>query len=152
LATLQAGGSHAFEIRRAKPEDAAPLAALATQLGYPSTTEDVERRLEPILKDSEHAVFVAQLAGRVVAWLHVHLCHLVESELSAEIGGLVVEEGCRRSGAGRLLMKRAEDWACRKGCRAVTLRSNVVRKEAHLFYTKLGYPNIKTQHSYRKLL
>jgi hypothetical protein len=32
------------------------------------------------------------------------------------------------------------------------LRSNIVRAAAHAFYGKLGYQNIKTQKTFRKVL
>jgi GNAT superfamily N-acetyltransferase len=64
----------------------------------------------------------------------------------------VVDEQARGAGVGRALMARAEQWARDHGCVAVTLRTNVVRTEAHAFYEKLGYGNVKTQHAYRKRL
>jgi GNAT superfamily N-acetyltransferase len=70
----------------------------------------------------------------------------------AEVGGLVVDEGYRRRGIGRLLMQQAEQWACEKGCWAVYLRSNVVRKDAHAFYEGIGYSNVKTSLAFRKTL
>ena len=43
-------------------------------------------------------------------------------------------------------------WAREMGCRAVSLRSNVVRDGAHAFYEKAGYRRIKTQHVFQKEL
>jgi len=146
------GNPARFEIRSAKPEDAVRLAELATQLGYPSSREQVERRLAEVLPNADHAVLVAVENGRVIGWGHAYVCRLVESERSAELGGLVVDEEERGSGAGRLLMEHLEAWARTKGCRAVTLRSNILRKDAHAFYHKLGYTQIKTQHAFRKSL
>lgn len=144
------GARQAFAMRLAQPADAPRIAALATQLGYPSYPAQVERRLESVRHDADHAVWVAEAYGEVVAWLHVFVCRLVEADRFAEIGGLVVDEACRAQGAGRLLMGHAEQWAREKGCRGVYLRSNVIRKEAHSFYERLGYTRIKTQHAFRK--
>ena len=71
---------------------------------------------------------------------------------STEIGGLVVDEDCHRRGVGRILMEQAEQWACEKGCGAVYLRSNVIRKETHAFYERIGYTNIKRSKTFRKAL
>ena len=128
------------------------MAALATQLGYPSSPEDVAKRLALIPHDGDHAVLVAVLAGRVVAWVHAYVCHLVESDTQVEIGGLVVDQNCRGRGVGRGLMERADEWARTKGCKVVFLRSNIIRGEAHRFYKSLGYTHVKTQHAFRKIV
>ncbi len=140
-------------VRVATVADAPRIAELSNQLGYPSTAEEVAQRLRQIQRDAQHIVYLAEWpAGRVVGWIHVHESHLVESDLQAEIGGLVVEEGHRGRGVGRLLMQHAEQWAEGKGCRAVMLRSNIVRAGAHAFYEKLGYQTIKMQKTFRKAL
>ncbi len=146
------GGRERFEIRGAKPEDAARLAELATQLGYPSSRDQVDRRLAEVLPNSDHAVLVAVENERVVGWGHAFVARVIESDRVAEVGGLVVDEEERGSGAGRLLMEHLEAWARTKSCRAVNVRSNIVRKDAHAFYHRLGYTQIKTQHLFRKPL
>ncbi|MBI3662354.1 MAG: GNAT family N-acetyltransferase [Acidobacteria bacterium] len=148
----QAGSKH-LKVRKAALADAARIAALAGQLSYPSTAEEVERRLRDLPQDGSHAVFVAEDgAGRVVGWAHAYVHHFVGSDLRAEVAGLVVDETCRDTGVGKVLMARVEEWAREKGLAAVTLRSNVIRDAAHKFYEKLGYTRIKTQHAFRKVL
>ena len=140
-------------VRRARKEDAAAIAALAGQLGYPSTQEQVEKRLVRILTDSAHVLFVAESSGgRIGGWLQVFGYHVVESDARAEVAGLVVDETQRGSGIGRLLMQHAENWAREKGYAAVALRSNIIRHEAHAFYQRIGYTIPKTQHVFRKEL
>ena len=140
-------------VRLATPDDAGALAGLSTQLGYPTSENDARRRMTQISGNPENAVFVAALPdGRMVGWLHAYICHLVESDLYAEIGGLVVDQQHRRSGAGRLLMRHAEHWALGKSCATVSLRSNVIREGAHAFYRSLGYAMVKTQYAFRKVL
>ncbi len=143
---------HTFTVRPARPEDAEEIARLATELGYPSTPQEVEARVKSVMDDPEHAAFVAAKAARVVGWVHVFIKRLLESDAEAELGGLVVDARDQRSGAGRLLMERAEQWARAKGLHSVYLRSNVIRKDAHTFYQKLGYQVVKTQFALRKYL
>lgn len=149
----RAGTLRQLKVRPAILRDAERIAALATQLGYPSSPEQVRKRLRGIQHDGEHAVFVTELpkAG-VIAWVHVLVSKVVESDPEAEIGGLVVDEAHRRSGAGRHLMERAEEWSRTKGLKSVYLRSNVIRKDAHAFYLILGYEIVKTQYAFRKFL
>jgi GNAT superfamily N-acetyltransferase len=143
----------AVVVRRARKEDAAGIADLAGQLGYPSSQEQIERRLHRVLADSAHALFVAETAGgHIGGWLHVFGYHVVESDPRAEVAGLVVDAARRGSGIGRLLMRQAEDWAREKGYTTVTLRSNIVRHQAHAFYQRIGYKIPKTQHVFRKEL
>lgn len=148
-----------LRVRPATAADAERLAALAIELGYPSTREEIQRRLTPLESDADHLVSVAELQagpdgedGRVVGWVHAYVSRVIELNPRAEIGGLVVDVGFRGAGVGRLLMEHAEDWARSKGLEAVYLRSNVIRQDAHRFYQGLGYKIIKTQHAFLKML
>lgn len=140
-------------VRPADSKDAGRIAALCGQLGYPVSQEVARQRIERIRRHEDNALYVAETPdGRVIGWVHVYAYQLLEAELMAQLGGLVVDEEYRRGGAGRLLMQHAEQWAKEKGCWAVHLRSNILRKEAHGFYEKIGYTNIKTQFAFRKVL
>jgi len=140
-------------VRVAAPADASQIARLSGQLGYPTTPEEAAQRLAQLEGDARHAVYVAESApGQVVGWIHVEECRLIEADKRAEINGLVIEEGHRSRGTGRILMGHAEQWARARGCRAVVLRSNVIRNRAHAFYEKLGYQTLKTQKYFRKNL
>jgi len=144
--------SKQLTIRDAALADAARIADLATQLGYPSSTEQVLARLRTLPQDGSHAVYVAVSDAGVVGWVHVFALYPVAHDCVAEIAGLVVDATCRGSGAGKRLMDAAENWAREKGLDTVVLRSNVIREAAHKFYEKLGYTRIKTQHVFRKVL
>jgi GNAT superfamily N-acetyltransferase len=140
-------------IRPMASDDAAAVAALCGQLGYPASAAQVVHRLSLLQGDPEHALFVAQTeAGQVVGWVHVHAVRLMEANPRAEIWGLVVDAAHRGQGAGRALMERAEAWAAEHGHRAVRLRSNVVRGQAHQFYQRLGYQITKTSYTFDKPL
>ena len=141
-----------IEVRPARPSDAERVAALSGQLGYPCSPQEIEERLRRLERAKGHAVFVAERSGRVVGWVDVHVSRTVTTPTQAEVGGLVVEEACRGGGVGRLLMQRAEQWAREHECRVVRLRSNVIRADAHAFYTRLGYTEFKTQKNFRKEL
>ena len=142
-----------LNIRRAKTSDATRLAELAGQLGYPTTASQMRARIRNIKPASLHAVFVADSKkDGVVGWLHVSKNPLLESEMRAEVNGLVVAEGQRSLGAGARLIAAAEDWARKHGCKDMSVRSNVIRERAHKFYERNGYEHYKTQKSFRKRL
>lgn len=143
----------AVKIRRAKRSDAARLAELSGELGYPAKPAEIARRLRQIKPPSQHAVLVAESAKcRVIGWLHVSVQPLLETDLRAEVNGLVVADGERSRGAGRLLLEAAEEWARKRGCRNMSVRSNVIRERAHQFYTRNGYEHYKTQKAFRKAI
>jgi GNAT superfamily N-acetyltransferase len=142
-----------LKIRRAQSADAPRIAVLAGQLGYPATTPEIRKRLVGIKPASQHAVFVAYSPeDGVIGWVHVSKQPLLEVEIRAEVNGLVVAEGQRSVGAGARLLAAAEDWARQRGCKSMSVRSNVVRERAHKFYERKGYEHYKTQKSFRKPL
>jgi GNAT superfamily N-acetyltransferase len=142
-----------FRARVARAEDAAALAELCTQLGYPSTPAEVTERLERLLGDSDHVVFVAELdGGHLGGFLHGSSGMALENGPRAEILGLVADSALRGQGIGRRLVGEMERWARLKGHRTLVVRCNVVRTAAHAFYEGLGFECTKTQKHYRKSL
>ena len=141
------------KIRRARRTDAARIAELSGQLGYPATAVKIAQRLRGLKPVLKHAVFVADLPGSgVIGWLHASVGPLIEVELRAEVNGLIVAEGQRSLRAGAKLLEAAEEWARKRGCKSINLRSNVIRERAHKFYERQGYEHYKTQKAFRKTL
>jgi GNAT superfamily N-acetyltransferase len=140
-----------IKIRRAKRSDAARIAELAGQLGYPATAAEIAQRLRKIKPSSHHAVLVAESPERnVIGWLHVSVSPLLEVQLRAEVNGLVVDDDERSRGTGAFLLRAAEQWARSRGCKNMSVRSNVIRERAHQFYLRHGYEHYKTQKAFRK--
>jgi GNAT superfamily N-acetyltransferase len=126
--------------------DAAAVAELSGQLGYPAAPAAIARRFEGIERQGHAAVFVVTTGGRVVGWIHATIVPVLESDLAADIAGLVVDETIRGQGIGGLLLDAAEAWARAAGCTAMRVRSQIVRERAHGFYERRGYSRVKTQH------
>jgi GNAT superfamily N-acetyltransferase len=151
--TTHIGQNKELKIRRAKTSDAPRLAVLTGGLGYPATAAQIRARLRRIQPASQNAVFVADSRkDGVIGWLHVSREPLLESDIRAEVNGLVVADGQRSMGAGARLLAAAEDWARKHGCKSMSVRSNVIRERAHRFYERNGYEHFKTQKSFRKPL
>jgi GNAT superfamily N-acetyltransferase len=141
-----------LKIRRAKGSDAAHLAALSGELGYPVTTSQMKLRLSRLKAAADNAVFVAETRGEVIGWVHISAHRLLEVAFRAEVNGLVVSEKQRSNGAGARLLEAAEKWARGKRCVNMSVRSNVIRERAHAFYERHGYEHYKTQKAFRKPL
>jgi ribosomal protein S18 acetylase RimI-like enzyme len=143
----------AVKIRRVRHTDAARIAALSGQLGYPTTTKEMSARLKRAIGAKEGACFVAETKeDGVIGWVHVSVTPLLEVEHRAEINGLVIDEKVRSRGAGASLLQAAENWARKMRSSAMSVRSNVLRDRAHGFYLKQGYEHYKTQKAFRKKL
>src|ERR1700682_3910547 len=97
--------------------DASAIAKLAGELGYPSTSADIVRRMRNLEPRSRHTVLVAESSsGEAIGWAHVSVNCLIESETRAELNGLVIAEGHRSLGAGALLLEAGGRWGRGQGC------------------------------------
>src|ERR1035438_1954799 len=133
------------EIRSAEPRDAATLAALSGQLGYPSSPVDLLERLLGFQSRTDQLVLVAEREGGLLGWIHASEAHSLEAPPAVVIAGLVVAQGARGSGLGQRLVAAVARWTAEKGFRELRVRTNVVRTEAHGFYRHLGFRPLKTQ-------
>lgn len=142
----------AVTIRPARIDDAADIARLATELGYPSSDGEIRARIESLLQSEAYFLVVAERESAIVGWIAAERRLLIESGERADIVGLIVTEHARRSGTGLALVQAAEEWARRQGLHRMAVRSSVSRLESHPFYERLGYVRAKTQHAYVKQL
>ena len=125
-------------IRRAMTGDAAALAELSGELGYPAEPDAILRRLAALPPD--------------VGWVHCSLRRSLVVEPGIEILGNVVGERWRGRGVGRALMAAAEQSASDRGVSVVRLRSGSHRDEAHAFYRAVGYREQKTQRAFVRVV
>src|SRR5688572_7543562 len=136
------GLSIRMNTREATASDAAALAALSTQIGYPTQPGDDAERLSALCSGT---VLVVEENGAVLGWIYVCGVHFFQSPPFAEVGGLVVDEASRGRGAGKLLLEASARWAAERGYRKLRVRSNVVREDAHRFYEREGFRQVKSQ-------
>lgn len=133
-------------LRPARPSDAAALADLATQLGYPSTAAELAARLPHLLDDPGQLLAVAAGADdRALGCVHVAVRRQLEADPWVEVAVLVVDEAARGGGVGQALLRHAEHWAAARDLALVQLRSNVLRERAHRFYLREGCEKAKSQ-------
>lgn len=131
------GGS---AVREARPSDAASIAGLITDLGYPTSAEEMARRLHGLLADPLYATFVAEDGSRVVGVAGGALARYYEKDgVYARVVVLSVSRESQGLGAGAALVRAVEGWASARGAREIFVNSGNQRAEAHRFYASRGY-------------
>jgi GNAT superfamily N-acetyltransferase len=141
-----------FRVRETNIMDVPRITELSEQLGYRVSQDGIRSRLEYLIQDNYHVIYVAEVDDKVVGWVHASIYKTLLSEVTATILGLVVDHTFHRQGIGRELMRRAEEWARNNGCQGIILKSNVIRQDAHTFYRGIGYENVKSQYVFTKHL
>jgi GNAT superfamily N-acetyltransferase len=125
-------------IRDAAPEDAAAIADLLGQLGYPTDSRAVTARLERLRIVGDRVV-VADVDGIVAGLAHLQVSPAIEHERpAAKLAALVVDEAHRGKGIGRALVNVIEAEARTRGCVLLYLTTAARRSDAHEFYRRVG--------------
>ena len=132
-------------IRQISKEDAPAISTLCSQLGYVLSLEQILENITAVLKNKFHDAFVAVHKDKIIGWIGVTQAFQIESPSFCEIRGLVVDEQYRKQGIGKMLIEKAKQWGQEKRNNKLRLRCNVKRAEAHLFYQRLGFEEIKQQ-------
>ena len=131
-----------FMIREADKNDTEPLAKMITELGYPTTAEEMSERMAGILPSRNYKTLLAEtpegiigMAGAMVSFFYERNGQYVR------LLALVTKKEYRARGVGKALTKAIENWALNQGAVAVILNcgNRKEREAAHSFYSKLGY-------------
>ena len=129
-----------MDVREVRVEDAARIAELLGELGYPSDENAVRQRLKRLHRSGSDVTWVAEVDGEVVGLVGIHVSQVLAYDGdAAKVSEIVVDDRYRRRGIGARLMEVAEDEARRLGCVVLFLTTAERRKDAHAFYRKLGF-------------
>ena len=125
-------------IRDAGPADAAQVAELLAELGYPVEPAEARGRLE---RGTER-VLVAADGDRLLGLAAVAVsANLTTDRPLARVTALVVRADTRRTGIGRRLVDEAIVLARAGGCAGLELTSGLrpEREASHRFYVACGF-------------
>jgi GNAT superfamily N-acetyltransferase len=127
-------------IRHARADDAAAIASLLTQLGYPTHAAEVPLRLARFTAGGVGTLLVAESDGEVAAIAALEITHPVHHpDPVAHVSAFVVGTAFRRRGLGRRLLAEVERAARAAGCRRIVVTSAEHRDDAHGFYLGAGW-------------
>ena len=131
-----------LRVREAVPEDAAVLAPLLEQLGYPVQAAALLERMQRMLSRDDEIVLVAEgtRSRKALGLLALHVFPVLAYDADvAMIMALVVAEGARGVGVGRALIARCEAIARERGASRLLVTTHLRRADAHAFYERLGF-------------
>ena len=132
-------------IREVTVQDSSAISTIShVSLGYPCEEMLVKSKIEH-LEQAREKVFVAQIEGKVVGYIHVEIYDVLYFERMANILGLAVDPEYQKRGIGKQLIKAAEAWAKNQDAHTLRLNSGMNRKEAHQFYRAVGFDQEKEQ-------
>jgi GNAT superfamily N-acetyltransferase len=118
------------------------LAAMLQEAGVKVGAPELGRRLGNLPK--EDRLLLALDGEQLAGYAHLRVSRDLTSEETAEVVAILVAKTYRRQGVGRHLIAAAETWALESGRARLLLRTDVVRTEAHAFFTALGYEKTTT--------
>ena len=122
---------------------------------YDSTLEKVAAQIDKFNQpDSGHFCFVYEddQTGNILGYVEAEAYESIYSDLGLNILGLAVFPFAQGHGIGRQLMKRIETLAQTHNYAFIRLNSGSHRKEAHVFYERIGYEGNKTQKRFLKIM
>ena len=136
-----ASSIHQTVIRKARLSDAAQIADLLQQLGYPVSADLVKSQLAALLRDRNEDLLVTEAVDRrVIAFLSMHCTpQIAVAGGFARINYLCVDKEMRSRGVGKNLEREACRLAAARGCDRIELHCHARRTNAHGFYACLGY-------------
>lgn len=126
-------------IREARIEDAAAIATLLKQLGYPTSES---KAIEKIRFHSQptYKLLVAEIESSSIGYIALHYYDTMHWEKPiGRITSFCVDEKWRSMGVGIALLKASEKYFAENGCQKIEVSSNKRRTETHQFYLRRGY-------------
>lgn len=139
-----------LQIREATPADVPTLAQLITELGYPTSADEMAVRFRAMQNEPNYQSFLAVAADETLGLIGL------SKNLSWEKNGvyvriiaLVVHQSARKQGVGEQLIGAAEQWAVSVGANRLVLNcgNRPERQSAHRFYPKMGFSVVSSGYS-----
>jgi GNAT superfamily N-acetyltransferase len=106
--------------------------------------------MEKLAARNDHIALAAVWQEMVVGWIQAAVEWHLQSEPLVVIGGLIVREDMRGKRIGQQLCQAVEQWTMQTGIATVRVRSQLKRADAHRFYLREGYMQVKISAVFEK--
>jgi N-acetylglutamate synthase-like GNAT family acetyltransferase len=131
--------SHRVVIRLANEKDAASIAGLLAELGYPCSAKQYKQRADQFNR-ADCYTFVATTEDLITGFIGLQKTYVYTQDKPVGwITALVVSRRMRREGVGTALLVKAEQVLSEDGIENIYLHSARTNLEAHMFYKSRGY-------------
>jgi aminoglycoside 6'-N-acetyltransferase I len=148
-------------VRFARPSDCERLAKLRQALWPEGSLEERRREVEDILRGKTPGAmplveFVWEEGGALLGFIEAGLrSHADECDPARPVGyveGWYVVDGYRRKGIGAALLRAAEDWSRRQGCKEIASDALIENELSQRAHEALGFQVVGRNVLYRKKL
>lgn len=146
--------SDVINIRNYNGNDSSKLVTLFDDLGYPSDSNAIKKRLENLLNHNDYYALVLEYDNKIVGLCGFCKMYMFESDQSyIRILAFVIDSDYRGNKLGSKLLQATEDIALQLESPIVTFNSSnrQERDVAHQFYKNNGY-SIKSSGFIKNLL
>ena len=138
-------------VRPATAADAARIASLFTDEGYPAAASAIDARLTRF-EAAGGQVLVAEDAAELLGFVAVHVMPRFEhDDTIARVLALVVDAGARGRGVGHALMAEADGVARAASAAFIEVTAAHHRPEARQLFESLGYDATVTAYLRKRL-
>lgn len=129
-----------MNVRTAQPGDETSIALLLSQLGYPTSPDQMRLRLARIEQRGGITSLVAVEAEQVIGFAAVErFASFSDDQPVGRVVVMVVDEQRRGEGIGSALLAACESVLIAAGAERIVLTSAHRRAGAHRFYERHGY-------------
>lgn len=139
-----------IHVRPAELDDAEAINALNWKVldWYPAC--DAKAKLARLVASERDRIFVAEMDGAVVGYIHASDYETLYSPHMKNIVSLVVSPDHRRQGVGTALLSAVERWASVGGVIRIRMTLEEGRTDAHEFYRANGYHGVRREINFKK--
>lgn len=132
-----------MQIRTAKESDYEQLMELYNLfIGEDRYSRHDNDSFQKVLTSEKNYIFVAEDAGKLIGFATCSIRYIIRyPNPVAQLDELFVLADHRRNGLGKQLVDKVEQIVKARDCFLLYIESGSDRKEAHVFYEKIGYTN-----------
>lgn len=138
-------------IQEARGRDAAEIHDLYKEvMQYDYPIDKMEKMIEFVYKDLDNYVFIAKEQDKIVGVMEIVIKYSIHKPSYLIINCLAVAMHYQGKGVGTQLVQYVDHFAKQRGLGSIQVGSQFKRLQAHHFYKKNGFQEIKEHKIFQK--